>query len=134
MIVEVDQDSPVPPYEQVRAQIASMIGTGALPPGTRLPPIRQLAADLGLAANTIARSYRELESGGLVTSRVRTGTTVAARAHRNGRTNTDTDTQRLLIEAARGFAATTRRLGIADSDALAAVTAELRRVEGDVQA
>ncbi|MBW8806924.1 MAG: GntR family transcriptional regulator [Catenulisporales bacterium] len=134
MIVEVDQDSPVPPYEQVRAQIASMIGTGALPAGTRLPPIRQLAADLGLAANTIARSYRELESAGLVTSRVRTGTTVAAQARRNARTSTAADTQRLLVEAARGFAATTRRLGIADADALAAVTAELQRVESESSA
>ncbi|OLE26162.1 MAG: GntR family transcriptional regulator [Catenulispora sp. 13_1_20CM_3_70_7] len=134
MIVEVDQDSPVPPYEQVRAQIASMIGTGALPAGTRLPPIRQLAADLGLAANTIARSYRELESAGLVTSRVRTGTTVAAQVRRNARTSTAADTQRLLVEAARGFAATTRRLGIADADALAAVTAELQRVESESSA
>ena len=132
MIVEVDQDSPVPPYEQVRAQIASMIGTGALPPDTRLPPIRQLAADLGLAANTIARSYRELESAGLVTSRVRTGTTVAAQPHRSARIKTGADTQRLLTEAARGFAATTRRRGIADADALAAVTAELQRVEQDL--
>ena len=132
MIVEVDQDSPVPPYEQVRAQIASMIGTGALPAGTRLPPIRQLAADLGLATNTIARSYRELESAGLVVSRVRTGTTVAAQANRGASEKTTADTQRLLTEAARSYAATTRRLGITDADALAAVTAELEAVRGQV--
>ena len=79
MIIRVDPGSPTPPYEQIRAQVATMIEVGTLPPGTQLPPIRQLAADLGLAANTVARAYRELELEGFVTSRVRHGTTVAAR-------------------------------------------------------
>jgi DNA-binding transcriptional regulator YhcF (GntR family) len=126
MIVELDDASPVPPYEQIRAQVAAMIGSGALPPGTRLPPIRQLAGDLGLAVNTVARAYRELEAGKLVTSRVRTGTVVADRAPREPDERTAADTRRLLTEAVRSFAATTRRLGIADHDALAAITAELR--------
>jgi GntR family transcriptional regulator len=129
MIVVVDEASPVPPYEQVRAQIAAMIGSGTLPAGTRLPPIRQLAADLGLAANTIARSYRELESAKLVVSRVRTGTVVAERAPGSAAETTAADIRRLLTEAARSFAATTRRLGIPDGEALAAVTAELTTAE-----
>ncbi|ACU70918.1 transcriptional regulator, GntR family [Catenulispora acidiphila DSM 44928] len=126
MIVELDDTSPVPPYEQIRAQVAAMIGSGALPPGTRLPPIRQLAGDLGLAVNTVARAYRELEAGKLVASRVRTGTVVAPRTPHAPDDRTAADTRRLLTEAVRSFAATTRRLGIADHDALAAITAELR--------
>ena len=129
MIVEVDDGSPVPPYEQVRAQIASMIGSGVLAVGTRLPPIRQLAADLGLAANTIARAYRELESSGLVVSRVRTGTRVAERAVPDGSAQAVADRRRLLTEAARAYAATTRRLGVPDTEALAAIEEELRAVE-----
>ncbi|NUP46597.1 MAG: GntR family transcriptional regulator [Catenulispora sp.] len=125
MIVELDETSPVPPYEQIRAQVAAMIGSGALPPGTRLPPIRQLAGDLGLAVNTVARAYRELESAGLVASRVRTGTVVAPRTSQELDTRTAADTRRLLTEAVRSFTATTRRLGIADHDALAAIAAEL---------
>lgn len=125
MIVEIDDASPVPPYEQVRAQIASMIGSGVLAVGARLPPIRQLAADLGLAANTIARAYRELESSGLVVSRVRTGTRVAERAAPDASAQAVADRQRLLVEAARAYAATTRRLGVPDAEALAAVTEEL---------
>ena len=78
MIIEVDPGSPTPPYEQIRHQLAQMIGAGTLAEGTQLPPIRQLAADLGLAANTVARAYRELEHEGLVRSRVRHGTVVAA--------------------------------------------------------
>jgi GntR family transcriptional regulator len=74
MILSVDLDSPVPPYEQIRAQIATMTASGVLPPGSRLPAIRQLAADLGLAAGTVARAYRELEAAGLLVSRSRHGT------------------------------------------------------------
>jgi DNA-binding transcriptional regulator YhcF (GntR family) len=48
VILEVDPASAVPPYEQVRAQLASMITAGSLPPGTRLPTIRALAGDLGV--------------------------------------------------------------------------------------
>jgi DNA-binding transcriptional regulator YhcF (GntR family) len=126
MIVELDDTSPVPPYEQIRAQVAAMIGSGALPPGTRLPPIRQLAGDLGLAVNTVARAYRELEAAKLVSSRVRTGTVVAPQLPQELGDRTAADTRRLLAEAARAFAATTRRLGIADDEALAEVTATLR--------
>src|SRR5438045_1348229 len=63
MIVSVDLDSPLPPYEQIRAQITTMAASGVLPPGSRLPAIRQLAAALGLAASTAARAYRTLATG-----------------------------------------------------------------------
>ncbi|MDI1466010.1 GntR family transcriptional regulator [Catellatospora sp. KI3] len=115
MIVEYDPNSPVPPYEQVRAQLATMIGSGVLPPGTQLPSIRQLAADLGVATGTIARVYRELEADGLVVSRVRHGTTVAARPSLSRAEVADR-----LAEAARTYLATARLLG-ADLDT--AVTA-----------
>jgi DNA-binding transcriptional regulator YhcF (GntR family) len=76
--LRVDTSSPVPPYEQIRAQLATLIASGRLPEGHRLPPVRQLAADLGLAAGTAARAYRELEAAGLVTTRRAAGTRVAA--------------------------------------------------------
>lgn len=75
--ISVDMSSPVPPFEQVRSQLASLITSGELPADTRLPTVRDLAADLGLAVGTVARAYRELESIGLVASRRRTGTVVA---------------------------------------------------------
>lgn len=77
--VAVDDASPVPPYEQVRAQIASAIGVGAVTAGTRLPTVRQLARDLGLAPNTVARAYRALEEAHLIETNGRRGTTVAPR-------------------------------------------------------
>ncbi|MFY1693922.1 GntR family transcriptional regulator [Solwaraspora sp. WMMA2101] len=71
-------DDPTPPYEQLRRQLVELIRYGVLAPGDRLPPVRQLAADLGLAAGTVARTYRELESAGVVVSRRGGGTRVAA--------------------------------------------------------
>lgn len=78
MDVTVDLASPTPPYEQIRAQIAAAIDSGQLDEGTRLPSMRALAADLGVAIGTVARAYRELEGVGLVASRRRLGTVVAA--------------------------------------------------------
>lgn len=73
----VRDGDPVPPYEQLRRQLADMIRSGVLAPGERLPPLRQLAGDLGLALGTVGRTYRELEAAGLVVSRRGAGTRVA---------------------------------------------------------
>ena len=78
MDITVDLASPTPPYEQIRAQIAAAIDSGQLEEGTRLPSMRALAADLGVATGTVARAYRELEAAGLVASRRRVGTVVTA--------------------------------------------------------
>jgi DNA-binding transcriptional regulator YhcF (GntR family) len=121
LIVEVDTTSPVPAYEQLRGQLERMILAGVLGPGTQLPPIRQLAADLGLAPNTVARAYRELETRGLVVGRVRHGTVVAARPP----TLSSAETRRRLVDAARAYAATARQLGVDPGQAEAVVRAEL---------
>ena len=82
MNLTVDPDDPTPPYEQLRRQLADLVGAGALVPGDRLPPLRQLAGDLGLAVGTVARAYRELEADGLLSSRRGGGTRVSDRARR----------------------------------------------------
>ncbi len=74
----VDLTSPTPPFEQIRGQIAGYVQAGVLADGARLPTIRALAADLGVATGTVARAYAELEAAGLVASRRRTGTVVTA--------------------------------------------------------
>lgn len=116
VIIDVDTASAVPAYEQVRSQLSEMILAGSLPAGHRLPPIRQLAADLGLAPGTIARVYGELEASGLVTSRVRHGTVVnvvpqASAAERRARTR----------EAARAFVLAAQRMEVGLDEALDAV-------------
>ncbi|WP_298804568.1 GntR family transcriptional regulator [uncultured Pseudokineococcus sp.] len=121
--VVVTEDDPTPPYEQVRAQLADLVTTGALGPGERLPPLRQLAADLGLAVGTVGRAYRELEAAGLVTSRRGGGTRVAGSAAAV-RTPTEVAGPRLEGMALQ-LVARARGLGAADDEVLAAVRAAL---------
>ena len=72
----IDSDSATPPFEQVRTQIATAVAAGQLDAGTKLPTVRQLAADLGLATNTVARAYRELEADAVIATHGRRGTFV----------------------------------------------------------
>jgi GntR family transcriptional regulator len=121
VIVRLDAVSPVPPYEQLRAQIAASIGAGSLAPGHRLPPIRQLAADLELAPGTVARAYRELEVAGLVVSRGRRGTRVA-----DAPPAPDPDERAARLDrAADDFALRAAELGVEPDEAMAAVSRAL---------
>ncbi|GDY30177.1 GntR family transcriptional regulator [Gandjariella thermophila] len=115
-MISIDHGSGVPPYEQVRRQLAQRITDHTLAVGARLPTVRRLAADLGLAVNTVARAYRELEEAGLVVTRGRAGTFVAPAG----------DLARERAEAAaREYAATVRGLGIDHAEALRIVRAAL---------
>ncbi|GAA3101469.1 DNA-binding transcriptional regulator YhcF (GntR family) [Kribbella aluminosa] len=78
MDITVDPVGLTPPYEQVRSQLEALIRAGELARGTRLPTVRQLSLDLGLAVNTVARAYKELEADQLVETRGRNGTFVLA--------------------------------------------------------
>jgi DNA-binding transcriptional regulator YhcF (GntR family) len=116
----VDTGSPTPPYEQIRSQLAGLIGRGVLPPGQRLPPVRQLAADLGLAPGTVARAYRELELAGQVVSRRGGGTRVAA--HPPGG-DLGAAAEALAAHAV-AYVTAARRLGVSDDELVAAVRRE----------
>jgi DNA-binding transcriptional regulator YhcF (GntR family) len=99
----LDPDSDRPPYEQLRVQIASRVAAGELAPGSRLPTVRALAAELSLAVNTVARAYRELEGDGVVVTEGRRGSFVAASS---GAGSDDAS------DAARAYVANVRRLGL----------------------
>lgn len=77
MNVTIDPGSAVPPFEQLRTALLARMHDGTLPAGARLPTVRQLAADLGIAPGTVARAYKELEAGGAIQTRGRGGTVVA---------------------------------------------------------
>jgi DNA-binding transcriptional regulator YhcF (GntR family) len=115
-MISVDAASAVPPFEQVRSQLAEQILDRALAPGTKLPTVRQLASDLGLAVNTVARSYRELEAAGLVETRGRGGTVVTAGG--------DLARERVQ-QAAQRYAELARSLGLGSEEALRVVRAAL---------
>lgn len=111
--MRVDPGSKVPPYKQLRSQIEALVHRGRLAPGERLPPVRELAADLGRAANTVARAYRELEGAGLLVGRGRLGTFVV-----DALPQPSFDARAQLAGAARAYAARARQLGFGDAAAL----------------
>jgi GntR family transcriptional regulator len=85
----VDSSSPTPIYAQLDRSIRAAIATGELGNGAQLPTVRQLAVDLAVNANTVARVYAQLERDGVLETRRGVGTFVrespspqATRAHR----------------------------------------------------
>ena len=79
-MITVDSSDPTPPFEQIRRQIVDEIRSGAVPAGSKLPSVRQLAGDLAVAPGTVARAYGELENERLVETS-KTGTHVAPSQH-----------------------------------------------------
>lgn len=112
----IDPSLPTPPFEQIKAQIVAQRASGELPPGHRLPPVRTLAAELGLAPNTVARAYRELERDGVIETRGRHGSFVTATAQ---------SAEKAAAAAAREYAAIMRRLEIDDNRAVSLLRAAL---------
>ncbi len=120
--VELDPHSSLAPYEQIRAQIAAAIDSGALPPAARLPTVRSLAAQVGVAVNTVARSYRQLEQEGLVTTHGRHGTFVA--------TDTPVARHQAVVEA-RAFTVRMHELGIGPAEMFAILRSQTLEQDDD---
>jgi DNA-binding transcriptional regulator YhcF (GntR family) len=99
-VLSISLASPVPIHDQLVAGLRGLIAAGTLGEGDELPPVRQLAADLGINLNTVARAYRELTDAGLLASVRGRGTVVIATVERPSGPRAD---ERRRIEA--GFAA-----------------------------
>src|SRR5919107_4675365 len=101
-MITVDPASPTSPVEQVRSQLAAQIRAGELQADARLPPVRQLAADLRVAPGSVAKAYKDLEAAGLIRTARAAGT----------RVNPGHATTRPLVEAAEGLARAGERQGL----------------------
>lgn len=121
MIVELDTASPVPIFEQLRAQLERLIVSGTVPAGRKLPPIRALASNLDIAPGTVNKVYEALARDGLVESAGRHGTTVLAARRRNVDAGA-------LQAAADALALVARQTGVPDAVAQQALDAALRRI------
>lgn len=106
-MIVLDPEADEPPYVQVREQVRAQVETGVLVPGTRLPTVRALAVELGLAPNTVARAYRELEALGVIETRGRAGSVV-----------TGGGVERAARLAAHEYVEAVRALGLDDRAAL----------------
>ena len=112
--LQVDGRSGMPIFDQVRTGVIDAVRDGRLAAGTRLPTVRELAGELGLAVNTVARAYRELETAGIVETRGRQGSFIARRD--------PTDTA--MAAAARAYADAARGLGLGRDEARRYLDAE----------
>lgn len=121
MIVHVDAASPVPVFEQLRAQIERLIVSGQLAAGATLPPIRHLATDLGIARGTVNKVYEQLARDGLVRTAGRHGTVVQPPGRRKGLDHSDLD------DAADALALVVRQLALDEAAAHRALDSALRR-------
>ena len=113
LVLNLDYGAAVPPYEQLRSSVAGQVADGTLVAGTRLPTVRALAADLGLAANTVAKAYRALETDGVIETRGRAGTFVAS----TGLAGVSGQVEQLAAD----YALAARRAGLTAPEALSLV-------------
>jgi GntR family transcriptional regulator len=122
--IAVDLRDATPPFEQIRTQIASLIAVGRLADGARLPTVRALATDLGVATGTVARAYKELEAAGLIQSRRRLGTMV---------THAPADSTRAADEHIQvkiaDLIAASREVGITDQTLVSLLQGRLRNTD-----
>ncbi|NPA93242.1 MAG: GntR family transcriptional regulator [Chloroflexi bacterium] len=116
--IKIDFRQRMPITEQIREQIRLLIARGVLRPGEQLPPVRQLAADLRINFNTVARAYRQLEEEGLISVQHGRGTFVLASPHEP---EGDHAEGRHLEVLARHWAAQARALGFEVEEALMAL-------------
>lgn len=124
--IVVDLTDPTPPFEQVRRAIAERILSGELREGDRLPSIRALASDLGLAPGTVARAVKLLEEAGLVVTRRGAGTRVAPGAG-DAEPVSSASPGRELLAMMDDAVAAARELGFSDVEIGAAARAALKR-------
>lgn len=114
--LSIDPAATAAPYEQLHRAVVAEIAAGRLAPGSKLPTVRALAEQLGLAVNTVAKAYKALEVDGVIEGRGRNGTFVAEHGD---------PAERRLQQAAADYAALARRLGVEASAARAIVGAAL---------
>ena len=118
---EIDYNSGLPVWIQVKNRIAYLIGAGEYVPGDQLPTVRALAVDLDISYNTVNRAYMDLEREGYITTRKGRGTFVAERREIGAARATDSPVELLVDDLIR----TCANAGMGADDILALVKARL---------
>src|SRR5579875_2316942 len=114
-VFAIDEGDPTPLYAQLDRAIRVAIATGRLGAGDRLPTVRQLAVELKVNANTVAKVYSELERAGVLETRRGVGTFIR---EAGGRGSSTPDRERLLVKLADRFLAEARALGFSPDEAI----------------
>lgn len=111
----IDERDPTPLYAQLERAIRVAIATGRLGVGDRLPTVRQLAVELKINANTVAKVYSELERAGVLETRRGVGTFIR---EAGGRGSSPPGRERLLVKLADRFLADAAALGFSADEAI----------------
>jgi len=118
LYIEVNISSPIPVYRQIMDQIRAFVTRGALAPGQALPSVRQLATELGVNPNTVAKAYQLLELEGTIVTVRRRGAFVgegsaaqAAQAHK-----------KRVAQIVGGLLEEARRLGLSRKEIMDALS------------
>ncbi len=125
LTLTIDRGLEDPVYQQVADQVQRLVASGALVPGTALPSVRQLAGDLGVNLNTIARAYRLLEGEGFLVIRDRAGVAVAAPAE-----EMEPSARAKLLDQMRAILARLRQAGMTTEELSLVMHRQLLAMDG----
>ncbi len=127
MWMDLDPSSGIPLYLQIIVGFRRGLVAGTIQPGDRLPSVRELAAELIVSPNTVARAYRELEGDGLILTRQGRGTFVSERIP----PVVDTEIERLLEPELTELLARAQMLGIGRETLISLIGERLREEDGE---
>lgn len=124
-VFRLDSSTGVPFYRQIIDQVLLAVGDGRLKPGTQLPTVRQLAVDLSVNLNTVAKAYREMEIRGIVQTQQGTGTFIAARPGAKSR-----EKRKALHDLVDRLLANAEALGVPMEDVVEALVERVEKSRG----
>ena len=126
-LLDIDPAAAAPIWRQIEEGMRRLVASGALPEGSAVPSVRELARELRINPATVSKAYQLLTADGALEVRRGEGTFVAARPE--GAVAAERD--RLLAEGAERFVETARSMGVSKSEARAVVSAVWDRAEGE---
>ena len=124
-LLDIDPAAAAPIWRQISDGMRRLVASGALPTGTAVPSVRDLARELRVNPATVSKAYQLLVADGALEVRRGEGTFVAERS----RAALEVERERLLEEAAGRFAAAARDMGVTRKDAIAAISAAWRGID-----
>lgn len=125
--LEINIHSPVPVYQQIMDQIRALVGKGTMKPGVPLPSVRQLAAELAVNPNTVAKAYQLLELEGTIVTLKRRGAFIGEKSH----TQAGVARERRLGEVVDRLLDEAQRLGLSEEDIVGALEKRIRNPRGN---
>jgi len=127
-LLDIDPAAAAPIWRQIEDGMRRLAASGALPAGTAVPSVRELARELRVNPATVSKAYQRLVADGALEVRRGEGTFVAERTA----AAVAEERERLLGDQAERFVVAARSMGVAESDAIAAISTAWRGIKDAV--